>query len=628
MHQFAESIARHLGGASKSGDNWSCRCPAHDDKRASLSITEKQDGKLLVHCHAGCDQALVVSELKAIGLWSSAKPTPEALPPPPVQINIGAGKGQISATYDYVSEDGELLYQAVRYEPKDFRQRAPNGHGGWTWSIKGVQRTLYRLPEVLAAVAEGRTVYICEGEKDVEAARSLGLVATCNAMGADNGTGNKWLPEFGAIFKGADVVVVPDQDEPGIRHAEWVISTLQGRAKSVRVSSPTVGKDLADWIAAGAGVAQIEAAAVDAFEVETSGDISLVIEKKPALFVDVGELIDNLKPIDWLVEDYIERDSLSLVFSPPSSGKSFILVDIACCVATGTPWHGRPVQQGPVFYIAGEGHNGMARRFAAWQKHHGVSLKGAGIYKSQRAISIYSEDAARDLYETVKEMSEAHGVLPAIVVIDTLARNFGEGDENSTEDMGKFISHIDTYIRGPFGCNVMTAHHSGHGMDRARGSSSLKAALDSEYQVVKEGSVLQFIPTKMKDAELPPELTFRLTMVDLGEVDGKPMNSAILAPQEDALDFKVGTNSAGEGISAKAVVELIQRGWLPFSELKDALNCTKTTATRAVSKCAERGLLEKEGQGYKLTEKAIGSLSLTGHKLLELDKPVWKRGQE
>lgn len=627
MHQIAESIARHLGGASKSGDNWSCRCPAHDDKRASLSITEKQDGKLLVHCHAGCDQGLVIAELKALGFWSSAKPTPEVLPPPPVQINIGAGKGQIAATYDYVSEDGELLYQAVRYEPKDFRQRQPLPGGGWLWSIKGVQRTLYRLPEVLAAVAEGRTVYICEGEKDVEAARSLGLTATCNAMGADNGTGNKWLPEFGSILKGADVVVIPDQDEPGIRHAEWVISTLQGKAKSVRVSSPTSGKDLADWIAAGAGVAQIEAAAVDAFELSLGNDISLAVEKKPALFVDVGDLIDNLKPIDWLVEDYIERDSLSLVFSPPSSGKSFILVDIACCVATGTPWHGRPVQQGPVFYIAGEGHNGMARRFAAWQKHHGVSLKGAGIYKSQRAISIYSEEAARDLYETVKEMSEAHGVLPAIVVIDTLARNFGEGDENSTEDMGKFISHIDTYIRGPFGCNVMTAHHSGHGMDRARGSSSLKAALDSEYQVVKEGSVLQFIPTKMKDAELPPELTFRLTMVDLGEVDGKPMNSAILAPQEDVLDFKVGTDSKGEGISAKAVVELIQRGWLPFSELKDSLNCTKTTATRAVSKCAERGLLEKEGQGYKLTEKAIGALSLTGHKLLELDKPVWKRGE-
>ena len=628
MQVTAEFIARHLGGASKSGDNWSCRCPAHDDKRASLSITEKQDGKILVHCHAGCDQALVVAELKAIGMWpTSAKITPEALPPPPVQINIGQGKGQILATYDYIDEHGELLYQAVRYEPKDFRQRKPNGQGGWVWSIKGVQRVLYRLPEVLAAVAEGRTVYICEGEKDVEAARELGLVATCNAMGADNGSGNKWLPEFGETLRGADVVVVPDQDEPGIRHAEWVISTLHARANSVRVVNPASGKDLADWIAAGASVADIEAGAIDAFELAASNDNSLAVEKKPALFVDVGDLIDNLKPIDWLVEDYVEKDSLSLIFSPPSSGKSFVLVDIACCVATGTAWHGRPVQQGPVFYIAGEGHNGMARRFAAWQKHNGVSLKGAGIYKSQRAISIYSEDAARELYEVVKEMSEAHGVLPALIIIDTVARNFGEGDENSTEDMGKFINHLDTFVRLPFGCNVFLAHHSGHNMDRARGSSALKAALDSEYQVAKDGPVLQLIPTKMKDAELPPELTFRLTTVDLGEIDGKPMNSAILAPQEDALDFKVGTDSAGEGIAAKTLLELVQRGWLPFAELKDSLNCTKTTATRAVAKCVERDLLAKDGPGYKLTDKATGAMSLTGHQILEKDKPVWKRGE-
>lgn len=628
MQSAAESIAGQLGGASKSGDNWSCRCPAHDDRRSSLSITEKQDGKLLVHCHAGCDQALVISELKARNLWPSiARPTPTALPPP-VQINIGAGRGQISATYNYTDEHGELLYQAVRYEPKDFRQRAPNADGTWRWSIKGVRRVLYRLPEVLAAVAEGRTVYICEGEKDVEAARALGLVATCNAMGADNGTGNKWLPEFGEVFRGASVVVVPDQDEPGERHAEWVIHTLKGVAKTVKVSCPASGKDLADWIEAGATAADIEAAAVDAFDSAASDDISLAVGKKSALFVDVGDLIDNLKPIDWLVEDYVEKDSLSLIFSPPSSGKSFILVDIACCVATGTPWHGRPVQQGPVFYIAGEGHNGMARRFAAWQKHHGVPLKGAGIYKSQRAVSIYSENAARDLFETVREMSELHGVLPALIVIDTVARNFGEGDENSTEDMGKFITHLDTYIRLPFGCNVFLAHHSGHNMERARGSSALKAALDSEYQVAKDGPVLQLIPTKMKDAELPPELTFRLTMVDLGEIDGKPMNSAILAPQEDVLDFKVGTDSAGQGIAAKTLIELIQRGWLPLSELKDTLNCTKPTAQRAVARCVERGLLAKEGTGYKVTDKAIGALSLTGHQILQKDKPVWKRGEE
>lgn len=625
MHLSAETIARQLGAATKSGNNWSCRCPGHDDKRASLSIAEKDDGKLLVHCHAGCDQALVVAELKASGLWPSAKATPEPFAPSPVQINIGVGKGRIAATYDYVSEHGELLYQAVRYDPKDFRQRKPNPDGTWNWSIKGVERVLYRLPEVLAAVADGKTIYICEGEKDVEAARSIGLVATCNAMGADNGTGNKWLPEFGKILMGADVVVVPDQDEPGIRHAEWVISTLQGYARSVRVTNPAAGKDLADWIKSGATPADIEAEAIDAFESVSGDDLSIAIKKKSSLFVDVGDLIDNLKPIDWLIEDYIEKDSLSLIFSPPSSGKSFILVDIACCIATGTAWHGREVKQGPVFYIAGEGHNGMARRFAAWSRHHNVPLKGSGLYKSERAVSLYNEESAAELFDVIKEMTEIHGVLPAMVVIDTLARNFGGGDENSTEDMGQFISHIDNYIRNPFKCNVMTAHHSGHNMDRARGSSALKAALDSEYQVIKDGAVVQLIPTKMKDAELPPELTFRLSTVDLGEINGQQINSAVLLPQDDVLDFKVGSDSAGEAIKAKDVIEFIQRGWVPLSDLKDSFKCTKTTMQRVISRCAERGLLAKDGQGYKITEKAIGALSLTGRQILKLDVPVYKR---
>lgn len=627
MHLSAETIARQLGAATKSGNNWSCRCPAHDDKRASLSIAEKDDGKLLVHCHAGCDQSLVINELKAHGLWPSAKPAPESLPPP-VQISIGAGKGKIAATYDYVNADGELLYQAVRYEPKDFRQRKPNPDGTWNWSIKGVERVLYRLPEVLAAVADGKTIYICEGEKDVEAARSIGLVATCNAMGADNGSGNKWLPAFGKILMGADVVVVPDQDDPGIRHAEWVISTLQNQARSVKVVIPASGKDLSDWLDAGATVDDIEACAVDAFEVEASNDISIVLDKKnQPLFVDAYDLIQNLKPIEWLIEDYVETDSLSLLFSPPSSGKSFVMVDMACCVATGTPWHGRSVKRGPVFYIAGEGHNGMARRLAAWSKHNDVSLKDVGLYKSQRSVSLYNEDAAKDLCQVIGEMSQAYGVLPAMVVIDTVARNFGEGDENSTEDMSRFINHIDTYLRLPFGSNVFLAHHAGHNMDRARGSSALKAALDSEYQVVKDGAVVQFIPTKMKDAELPPELTFRLSTVDLGEINGQQINSAVLLPQDDVLDFKVGTDSAGEAIKAKDVVEFIQRGWVPLSDLKDSFKCTKTTMQRAIGRCTERGLLVKDGQGYKVTEKAIGALSLTGRQILKLDVPVYKRGE-
>lgn len=550
--------------------------------------------------------------------------------PLPVKLNIGQGKGQILATYDYVDEHGELLYQAVRYEPKDFRQRRPMGNG-WNWSIKGVRRVLYRLPNIIEEVAAGKTIYICEGEKDVENARKLGLAATCNAMGADNGHGNKWLPEFADHLNGADVVVVPDQDEPGQRHANWVIQTLKGKARNIGLLNVPVGKDLSDWIDAGASVSDIEGAIVDAIEVETPPPkAEEPAQPKEALFVSVGDLVDNLQPIQWLIEDYIELDSLSLVYGAPGGGKSFVTVDMACCVATGTPWHGHEVKQGPVFYIAGEGHNGLARRFAAWSKASGVSLKGAPLFKSRRAVSIFNEESAKELHDEITVMIEATGQIPSLVVVDTLARNFGDGDENSTADMGKFIEHTDKWVRHPFGCNVNLVHHSGHNMDRARGSSALKAALDAEYQVVNDGGVVTLTATKMKDAEMPSEMNFKFKLVELGEVGGIEIQSVVLEPTTEGMDFKVGKDSEHNDITAKQVIEIVAKGWLPYASLKDALNCTVSTAKRVVQRCAEKGLLEKEGTGFGLSEKARQMLSLTGANLKRKDKatPIWKRGND
>lgn len=585
-------------------------------------MTDGADGKILAHCHAGCDQDTVIAHLKVMDLWpSSAKTTPK-LAPPPVKVSIGSGRGQIVATYDYVNEDGELLYQAVRYEPKDFRQRKPEG-SGWNWSIKGVRRVLYRLPEIIQAVAAGQTIYVCEGEKDVEAARAMGLVATCNAMGADNGSGNKWLPEFADVLVNADVVVVPDQDEPGQRHAAWVIQTLTGKARNVGLLNVKHGKDLADWIGAGASVSDIEGAIVDAIEVE-------VPPPKESLFVAVGDLVADLKPIQWLIEDYIELDSLSLVYGAPGGGKSFVTVDMACCVATGTAWHGRAVKQGAVFYIAGEGHNGLARRFAAWQKNNSVQLKGAPLFKSRKAVSIFNEASAKELHDEITAMVEATGQIPALVIIDTVARNFGDGDENSTADMGKFVEHLDTWVRHPFGCNVNLVHHSGHNMDRARGSSALKAALDAEYSVVNEGGVVTLTATKMKDAEMPPELTFKFKVIELGEIGGIEIDSVVLEPATAGMDFKVGQDSEHQDITAKDVIGALAKGWLPYSQLKDALNCTPSTAKRVVQRCAEKGLLEKDGQEFKLSDKARQLISLTGANLVRKDKatPIWKRGND
>ena len=188
----------------------------------------------------------------------------------------------------------------------------------------------------------------------------------------------------------------------------------------------------------------------------------------------------TLSEIRWIVDDYIEADSLAQVFGDPGGGKSFVSIDLACCVATGKDWHGHQVQQGAVFYIAGEGHNGLARRFKGWELGNGTTLDGAPLFKSHRAAQLYDATEAALVADAIKTLSAECGHVPSMIVIDTLARNMG-GDENSTQDMNSFIQHLDTYLRQDYKCCVLVVHHSGAmDKDRSRGSTALKGALDAE----------------------------------------------------------------------------------------------------------------------------------------------------
>jgi hypothetical protein len=151
---------------------------------------------------------------------------------------------RIVARYAYLDESGLLLYEAVRMNPKDFRQRQPDGKGGWTWSIKGVRLVLYRLPELLKRGAE--TVHICEGEKDVATLESFSLLATCNPMGA-----GKWHPEYSESIRGRSVVILPDNDGPGRKHAAAVAADLLRVGCEIRIVEVPTGKDVSDWLSMG-----------------------------------------------------------------------------------------------------------------------------------------------------------------------------------------------------------------------------------------------------------------------------------------------------------------------------------------------------------------------------------------
>lgn len=179
-------------------------------------------------------------------------------------IELPVTARQPVATYPYTDEDGAELFQVVRYEPKDFRQRRPDGRGGWIWNLHGVRRVPFHLPQLLAA--DGRTVHVVEGEKDVLALEGLGLVATCNPGGA-----GKWRQEFAGYFRGADVVILPDNDAPGEEHARQVAASLRPVAARVRILRlPGLGpkEDVADWIARG-GTAEELARLASAVEEDT-----------------------------------------------------------------------------------------------------------------------------------------------------------------------------------------------------------------------------------------------------------------------------------------------------------------------------------------------------------------------
>jgi len=160
-------------------------------------------------------------------------------------------------------------------------------------------------------------------------------------------------------------------------------------------------------------------------------------------FASAGALVAHLKPIAWLVRGFVEADSLALVFGEPGHGKSFLALDWAASVATGTAWHGSPTRQGAVFVVAGEGRNGIARRLKAWELAGGVTLEGAPLFVSHAAASLADWESAREVVAAVEARAKATGHAPALIVVDTLSRNLGPADENSSADMAAFIRHLD-----------------------------------------------------------------------------------------------------------------------------------------------------------------------------------------
>jgi hypothetical protein len=324
LHDLAAKLTR----ATIRGDELTACCPAHEDHSPSLSATIGNNGAIVLHCHAGC---LTDAVLSALGLDY------EDLYDDEKRTDV---RPKVVRTYPYTDADGNLIFEVVRMEPKSFRQRRPDGRGGWEWNLKGIQsRPLYKLADVLKAVETGNDVWLCEGEKDAERLQvdlPDGDVATTIAGGA-----GKWRDEHTTTLGNAFVTIIADNDQPGLAHAELVRRELEGVAAEVKVVLPAEGKDAHDHLAAGN-------APGDFVPYEAPDDIDPAADLDSAEHtswwpVDLGPLFDGTG--EQIAPTLFTRDDGQAILYPgtahafngePESGKSWAAL-LACvqCVNSG-----------------------------------------------------------------------------------------------------------------------------------------------------------------------------------------------------------------------------------------------------------------------------------------------------
>lgn len=329
-----KTVISRLEGAREIDGHYFAFCPVHDDRKASLSITEGVDGRVLIYCHAGCEPETILAK---IGLsWKDLYPSDKS---------EYRSTSKIVAEYNYTDAAGNLLYQAVRFDPKDFRQRQPDGKGGWKWTLKDVQTVLYRLPDIIQAIKATRTIFVVEGEKDADNLVRLGFVATCNPMGA-----GKWKDEYSHMLRGARVVILPDNDEPGRKHALDVARSLHAHWCIVRiVDLPGLGpkEDVSDWIKKGGTADELKRLVLASPFYEPPPDTpgehpSLDGSQPKDRPGQIGILVSDVERerLRWLWPGRLALGKLSILDGDPGLGKSTLYCDLAARLTTGRSWPG------------------------------------------------------------------------------------------------------------------------------------------------------------------------------------------------------------------------------------------------------------------------------------------------
>jgi len=528
LYNTQEFLSR-LDGVMKTSNGWDARCPCrNDDKNPSLSVAER-DGVILVHCHraGGCtvDQiaasvGLTIKDLMSPDSSREWSPTENDRWKPkssrPLKIEEPQ-KLKLVAIYNYVSEHGELLFQKVRYVKEDgkktFRQRRPDGRGGYSYKLEDTPKVLYNLPQVMRAKENNETIIVVEGEKDADTLTALGLCATTMPGGA-----GKWLDIHTRVLAGATVDVIADNDEPGRIHAAHVIDELRKAGTDVQGWVCPHKKDITDFLENGGQMSELinfdESSATKGSETSESSLIEeLADEDSDENFEEVfptkaDEMLSKIKSLliddgstplrtltkvsllassalsesltndgrlvdwhefvkeetddsyDWLIPDLLERRERVILVAAEGVGKTMLARQVAILPSWGVhPFTFERIKPITTLFVDLENPERIIRRTS--RAIHGAAMSMNYAMRSQSHLLMKPDglnllSSADRLYlETQLEL-----IKPSLLVLGPIYKAFLDPGNKTSESVAvEVIKYLDT-IRVAFGCALWLEHHA------------------------------------------------------------------------------------------------------------------------------------------------------------------------
>jgi 5S rRNA maturation endonuclease (ribonuclease M5) len=521
------------------------------------------------------DFASVLAECDA---WAGGAPAPRA----EVRHKVEAAKPAepeptrtLEAKYVYRDKAGKKICEVNRWALSN---------GKKTFAVPGGMpspRPLYNLDRWHTSEA----VVIVEGEKCADALTSIGVEATTLMGGANTSIEKTDLTPLA----GKTVVLWPDHDTPGASLMDKLAEPLAALGCVVRRLAPPAGKpegwDAADAVAEGFDVVGFLKAAPAAPE-------------RPRLpILDVPGLLSVPDPT-WIIDGWVIDDGASVWYGPPKVFKTFNVLDMALSVACGVPWRGNATVQQPVLYLLGEGMGTFKYRVHVWLAKRSEGRQ-AQFWTIPVGVPLSTPEGLTNALAAIDSLP----VRPGLIVVDTLNRHFGPGDENSSQDMTRFVQSVDA-LRSHTRAHIAVVHHSGKDAEKgARGSSALLGAVDNEFRITRtEGTQICRIEcTAARHSDEPKPMTVELVKVEVTHPESGLVMSSLLPVLREDVDEPAKSKGPSQVYSGayKDIIDALRNEPLTVVEVSAKIGVERSNAFKKLRNLERDGAVFARADGAR-----------------------------